>query len=64
MKEDATRRSDVEPLKDFGVEEGEGDHLLELLDVRAEPADRVERDGRGDAERVRIGETCEEVLGR
>jgi hypothetical protein len=59
MKENASGRSDVEPLEHFGVEEGERDHLLELLNVRAESTDRVERNGRRNAERICIGESCE-----
>lgn len=59
MEENTTRRGDVEAFKDFRIEERERDHLLELLDVRAEASDGFERDGRIDAKRIGIGERWE-----
>jgi hypothetical protein len=61
VKEDASRRGNVEPLEYLGVEEWQRDHLLELLDVRLEAADLVEGYSRGRQQRIGIGEVCAEV---
>lgn len=57
VEEHTARRRDVESLKHLRVEQRERDHLLELLDVSAKTTDRVERDVRSDAQRIRVGES-------
>lgn len=57
VEEHTAGRRNFEAFKHFRVQERQGDHLLELLDVRAETADRIERDIRRDAKRISVGES-------
>lgn len=60
MEQDTSRRRDFEALKHFRVQERQRDHLFELLDVRAQASDRVERDVGRNAQRIGIRESCEQ----
>ena len=43
VEENAARRSDLEAVEHFGVEEREDDHLLQGVDVLAHPSHAVKR---------------------
>ena len=56
MEEHTPWGHDVEALEDLRVEQGKGDHLLELIDVALQAADAVEVDRGVDAEGIRVGQ--------
>lgn len=57
MEQYTSRRSDCETFKDFWVEEGKRNHLLELLNVRTQSSNRIERDRRWYTEWISISES-------
>ena len=58
MEQDTSRWRDLEAFKHFRVQERQRDHLFELLDMRSEASDRVERDVGRDAQRIGVRESC------
>lgn len=59
MEEHASRRSNVEALKDLWVQQRQRNHLFELLDVLLHATDRLKVDGLGWQQRVCVGKACQ-----
>jgi hypothetical protein len=57
MEEYTARRSDSESFENFRIEERERDHFFQLLNVRTESSNGIERDCRRHSERISIGES-------
>jgi hypothetical protein len=54
VEQHTTRRNDAKLLKEFGVKERKGNHLLELIDVVIKTSNTVKRDVDVNTERISI----------